>query len=227
MRGVRPIRYLGAERIPRHRHEEPYAALVIEGGYIEAGDRGRLIVEAGYVVIHGPYEAHQDAFAPKGTVVLNFPIDLGSSAVARVADPDSLVRLAERDLDAACDLLAASLIATQNSAENWSDRLSRDIIEHPDLDLGEWADAYGLAPQSVSRGFRQAFGITPKRFRSEQRALRAVRLLPRWNGTGAALAADLGFADQAHMTRSVAGVTGRRPRELRLSGFNTGPGQIR
>ena len=46
--------------LPRHRHDAPYAAVVLEGGYEEAGDGGRFRVRAGDVLIHGAFSAHLD-----------------------------------------------------------------------------------------------------------------------------------------------------------------------
>ena len=48
--------------MPRHRHAEPYMAIVIEGGYLEAGDIGRIEARSGDVLLHGSFEAHQDKF---------------------------------------------------------------------------------------------------------------------------------------------------------------------
>jgi hypothetical protein len=50
----------GRTVLPRHRHESGYLALVLSGGYEEAGDRGRFHVHAGNVVLHGAFEAHMD-----------------------------------------------------------------------------------------------------------------------------------------------------------------------
>jgi hypothetical protein len=65
----------------RHRHVEAYAALVLAGEYVEAGDSGRLHMHPGQVVVHDTYEAHQDHFSGAGAVVLNIPLsgklDLG------------------------------------------------------------------------------------------------------------------------------------------------------
>ena len=37
--------HVASERMPRHRHWEPYAALILAGGYTEAGDSGRIRVQ--------------------------------------------------------------------------------------------------------------------------------------------------------------------------------------
>jgi hypothetical protein len=63
-----------ASVLGRHVHEKAYAALVLSGGYEEAGDRGRFQVKAGDVIFHEPFEAHLDRFSEKGAAVLNIPI---------------------------------------------------------------------------------------------------------------------------------------------------------
>lgn len=208
-------KHAAGERLPRHRHGDSYAAVVLQGGYVEAGDCGRFAVEAGHVILHGPYESHQDAFSPRGAVVLNLRVNCEAGMLARIADPDAIVRLAERDQAVACSVLVKGLITENSHCADWPDKLGQRIIRDPDLDLGEWSKQFGLAPQSLSRGFRKAFGVTPKRFRAEQRALRALRALVWWPGTGASLALELGFADQAHMIKSVRNIVGKRPTDLK------------
>jgi AraC-like DNA-binding protein len=189
---------------------------VLEGGYMEAGDCGRFAAEAGHVILHGPYESHQNHFAASGAVVLNIPIRCEAGTLAKVADLDSIVRLAERDQLEASQLLQASLILDDTCCNDWPDQLGKRIIQDPDVQFGAWAEQFDLAPQTLSRGFYKAFGVTPKRFRAEQRTLRALRAIERWQGTGASLAVELGFADQAHMIRSVRKTSGKRPSELRV-----------
>jgi AraC-like DNA-binding protein len=196
-------RHSGRDRLARHRHSRAYAALVLQGGYVEAGDCGRFDVEAGQVILHGAFESHANAFRPRGAVVLNLDADCERGGLGRVDDPDLIIRLAERDTRAACEALMATVIIESPRCADWPDQLSQRIIQDPDVDLGEWARNRGLAPQSVSRGFYRAYGVTPKRFRADQRALRAVRAMTAWRGRGAQLAAELGFTDQAHMTKAI------------------------
>jgi len=208
-------RHEPGEQLSRHRHVQPYAAVVLEGGYVETGDCGRFSVEAGHVILHGPYESHQDAFTARGALVLNLPLPCDRGGLAAIADPDPIVRLAERDPIAACDALIEGLSLKAVHFTDWPDELASQLIRNPEVNLGAWARSIGLAPQSLSRGFRQVYGVTPKRFRAEQRALAAVRSLKRWSGAGAGLAAELGFADQAHMIKAVRMITGAPPRAFR------------
>ncbi|RZI57464.1 MAG: AraC family transcriptional regulator [Rubrivivax sp.] len=201
------------ERLARHRHGEGYVALVLAGGYMEAGDRGRLRVEAGQAVFHGQHESHLNEFFRAGARVLNLPstgADNGQ-AFGQVDDPDAIARLAERDPDEAARLLCRTFRASTVRLGDWPDLLAAALAEDPTLGLAEWADTMGIAPQSLSRGFHRAYGISPKRYRLELRTLKALRQLPGWQGSMATLAAEMGFADQAHLTRAVVALTGRTP----------------
>jgi AraC-like DNA-binding protein len=214
---------LTAGRMERHRHVHGYAALVLAGGYVEAGDRGRFDARAGQVLIHGAWESHMDAFRGAGAVVLNLPFAGGTTfGAGRVDDPDALARTAERDLVAAALLLDETLEPFEAAMDDWPDRLAAALRRDPGLALEGWAAGEGLKPETVSRGFRQAFGTTPKRYRAEQRGLAAVRALERRDDPPAALAAELGFADQAHMSRAVTALTGLTPGRLRIKSVQSG-----
>jgi AraC-like DNA-binding protein len=212
-------RHSASERMPRHRHVEGYAALVLAGGYVEAGDRGRIRVESGQVVIHGAYEAHQDYFARAGALVLNLPL-IGNldGFTGVVTDADAIAREAERDILSAAALLKKTICPMNALLTDWPDQLAIALASQRDFSIEDWADEMGLAPPSISRGFRQAYGVSPKRYRLEQRTLRALRKLQAWPGTLAGLAADVGFSDQAHLTRAVLAMTGVAPHRLRLRG---------
>jgi AraC-like DNA-binding protein len=205
------------ELMARHRHRQGYVALVLAGGYIEAGDRGRLRVEAGQAVIHGAYEAHQNEFFGTGARVLNLVAHGAGldAAVGSVDDADAIARLAERDLAEAAELLRQTFRPSAGRLNDWPDLLAASLAADPNLSLADWADAMGLAPASLSRGFRRAYGTSPKRYRLELRALCALRLLPGWQGSTAALAAEAGFADQAHLTRAVVALTGQTPNRFK------------
>ena len=201
----------------RHRHGCGYAAVVLEGGYAEAGDRGRFRVGPGQILIHGPWESHMDVVALAGARVLNLPVicDAGFG-LGRVKDPDTLARAAERNPADAAALLNQLMEPLLAPAGDWPDELAFALRGNPGLELEFWADAAGLRPETISRGFRKAFGVSPRRYRAEQRALAAVRALRGRDDPPAALAAELGFADQAHMSRSVSALTGLTPGRLRI-----------
>jgi hypothetical protein len=71
-------------------------------------------------------------------------------------------------------------------------------------------DPRAISERSVQRHFQLSMGVTAKRFEQIRRARRAVELLER--GTAAAaVASELGYSDQAHLTRSLKAIVGRTP----------------
>lgn len=220
-----PFQTLSAgDRLERHRHARAYAALVLTGGYVEAGDRGRFHARPGQVLIHDAWESHMDAISLAGARVLNLPLEGPPGfGMGEVGDPDLVARTAERDPAGAARLLAGQARPLDAALDDWPDRLARALRLDPGLELEAWAEANGLSPETVSRGFRRAFGTPPRRYRAEQRALQAVRALTTRRDPPAALAVELGFADQAHMSRAVAALTGLTPGRLRVKSVQSGP----
>jgi AraC-like DNA-binding protein len=198
--------------------------VVLRGTYEECGARGQFRVGPGEVLLHGAFEAHLDRFAYRGAHILNLVgTDLiPAISVGRVADADALVRTAERDPRAAVRQLHEQLRPLEPTTADWPAALARDLLRDPACRLEAWARAHGLAAETVSRGFRQVFGVTPMRFRAEVRTHRAIGLLAGGAAPLASVAAEAGFADQAHMSRAVKAVTGAPPGAWRRStAFNT------
>jgi AraC-like DNA-binding protein len=207
-----PLERLEAGEVARHRHGQSYAAFVVRGSYEEAGDAGRYAVRPGDLLVHRAYEAHRNVVAASGAVVINLPIaeTVSLPRAFRVSDPDMLLRAADHDPAAlSCLLQPAALIAPRFA--DWPDQLAIDIAADPALCLGQWAALNGLAAATVSRGFRKVFGVSPARFRAEARARSALAAVENRATPLAALAHDLGFADQAHMTRAVRALSGVTP----------------
>lgn len=203
----------------RHRHSRGYMTLVLSSSYVEAGDAGRFHVCEGDVLIHRPFEAHRDLFAKREPKVLNLPLPQAApdGGQVRIADPDAVALLAEKDLDAAAALLCAIAVPAA-SYQDWPDLLAAELCEAKPVRIGDWAGRQGLSPATVSRGFRQAYGASPARFRAEARARRAWRAVADEARPLADLALELGFADQAHMTRLLTEITGLSPGNWRRQG---------
>lgn len=209
-------RVQAARFVPRHHHLAPYAAIVLRGCYVEAGDRGRFLAEPGAVLLHDGFEAHQDAFGRRGAEILNLPLDRPPTAsFGRIDDPDAILRAARHDRREAIALLADALRAEDRGLDDWPDRLAAALRGNGVASLGAWARAHGLTPSSVSRGFRLCYGVSPQRYRLEQRARRAAAAARRPDPRPlAAIALDAGFADQAHMSRTLRRLYGRTPTAL-------------
>jgi AraC-like DNA-binding protein len=201
----------------RHRHREAFAAVVLAGGYVEAGDTGRHRVGAGDVVLHGACESHLDRFDPRGADVLVLPLPPGwcGGALGTVSDPDLLARLAERDVELALAGLAEALRPAASVALDWPDLLAEALRSDPNLSLSEWADHMGLHVGSLSRGFHKLYGVTPAAYRLVQRTHRALEALRTTDTPLSAVAQACGFADQAHMCRAVTSLAETSPARLR------------
>jgi AraC-like DNA-binding protein len=200
--------------IGRHVHNRAYAALVLSGSYEEAGDSGRHHVQAGDVVLHEAFEAHLDRIFPPAAVILNvhLPADYAfRPGVGTVYDPDAIVRLAEKSEHDAAAMLLACAEDRQPELQDWPDELAAALIRDAELNLSFWSDATGIPAWTVSRGFAKIFGISPSAFRARARVRQAWRAIRASNTAMSAIAAEYGFADQAHMTRGVKTLTGQCP----------------
>lgn len=211
------IRHSAGELLHRHRHDAPFAAVVLSGSYVEAGDTGLHRVGPGDVIVHQPFESHLDRFSGMGAEVLTLALtgDLPSGALRQVDDPDAIAQLAERDRAEAAQVLMLKSTPLTVTASDWPELLAADLLADPGLSITSWASQRQLHPGSVGRGFRQQFGITAAGFRAAARGLRAVHAIRTTAETLSSIAAAAGYADQAHMTRTTSQMTGNSPARLR------------
>jgi AraC-like DNA-binding protein len=205
------------EDIRRHRHWGGYITVVLGGGYQEAGFEGRLNLTPGDVIVHGCFDAHLDHIGPGGAELVNLRLPPGLSLPAnfRIDDPDELARIAESDpIEAAHSLRPIGDVATHS---DWPDLLAGALQAAGNQSLGYWARNMGLAAETLSRGFRAAYGITPARFRAEVRARRAMEMLVEGDASLTSIAFDCGYSDQPHLNRAIVSLTGESPGSLRKS----------
>jgi AraC-like DNA-binding protein len=141
-----------------------------------------------------------------------------------VADADAVARVAERSCRDAIELLFSLAITRTPQPADWPDELAAALVRNPSLKLSQWGEKNGIAPWTVSRGFGLVFGVSPEAFRARTRAHQALKSIQNTGASLANIAAELGFADQSHMTRSVKQLTGIGPRAWRsaANGFKTG-----
>ncbi|MFI0895031.1 helix-turn-helix domain-containing protein [Streptomyces sp. NPDC020983] len=87
---------------------------------------------------------------------------------------------------------------------------------HPAADgLLPLAELLGASPFRLSRAFTRELGVPLTRYRNRVRVARALDRLEQGETGLAALAAELGFADQSHLTRTLRHHLGRTPTSLR------------
>lgn len=120
-------------------------------------------------------------------------------------------------LNALAAFLAKSSVQPSKLDEAASAAVQR--LMQPDAAVDGVARSLGLGSRQLLRRVQVATGYGPKQL---QRILRFQRLLVEVHRAGPAaslarLAIDLGYSDQAHMTREVVALSGLTPRELASS----------
>jgi AraC family transcriptional regulator len=230
--------YAPGTLVPSHAHSHPYFCYVSAGGFEELGERGSYVATRGTLVFHPAAETHSDEFGEAGGRCFN--IEVGGIDLAR--DPGvvrgAAVRYAAelyremRAWDAAsavvAEALTAALIARAGSGAERSataprkargdltpaiERLRADPCNPPPLAL--LAAEAGLSTISFARAFRRQFGCGVGAYVRTERVELAKRALAESNETVSTIAADLGFADQAHLTRVFREATGWTPAAFR------------
>lgn len=207
--------------LPRHRHLRAYTSVVLAGTFEESGYIGRIRATTGDVLVHPAMDCHQNRWVSAGVklIRLYWPDVSGVGGLYRIDDVDELARTAEKDVCEAALLLREVLtvrrLRSPGEKNDWPDQLARALTQNASMQIGVWAEANCLAPETVSRGFASAYGITPSVFRAELRTRAAWLLVTRRPQPLSAIASETGFADQAHMTRWVHRVTGAPPNAWR------------
>jgi AraC-like DNA-binding protein len=77
------------------------------------------------------------------------------------------------------------------------------------------ADSLGVSPYGLSRAFSREVGVSLSRYRNRVRVGRVLDRIEAGERSLGILAADLGFSDQAHLTRTVRTHVGHTPTALR------------
>ena len=203
--------------LPRHRHLRAYATVVLAGSFEESGYNGRIRATAGDALIHPALDCHGNQIVSAGLklIRLDWPDATGIGGLYRLDDVDEIARAAEKDVIEATQLLESALRErckpSPGQRNDWPDLLLEDLAAYPTTEIGAWAEASGLARATVSRGFLAAYGTAPSVLRAELRARSAWLRVTRGSDCLCRIAAETGFADQAHMTRWVRRITGAPP----------------
>lgn len=203
--------------LPRHRHLSAYATIVLAGTFEEAGYAGRIQASVGDVLIHPRLDCHVNHKVPAGVRLIRL---LWSDSAIRpgLYQVDDLDRLAVASQKCPSDatLLLSELLRKRAAkspriCNDWPDLLATNLVLSDSTGIGDWARTHQLAPETVSRGFSRAYGVSPEVFKAECRARRAWLRITKGTDELSTIAAETGFADQAHMTHWIRRTTGASP----------------
>ena len=211
--------------LPRHRHLRAYATVVLYGSFEESGYAGRIRAAAGDVLIHPALDCHANQMISAGVKLLrlDWPDASGVGGLYHLDEVDEIARTAEKNVVEATFLLERTLRKSASPSprvrNDWPDLLLSALCENAAIEIGAWAEGYGLARETISRGFAAAYGAAPTVFRAELRTRAAWLRITRGSDGLCRIAADTGFADQAHMTRWIHRITGSPPAFWRRNGY--------
>ena len=219
---VKTLRCRGGSVDCRHRHRAAYLSIVLEGEETEAGEEGRSRLGPGDVSVHRAFDAHCNYVGRRGILVLNlpWPETVGMPPVGHLSDADAIVRIAEYDAAKASAAVVEAMVPKSDRCSDWPDLLGDNLRDPNGLSLYGWAHEAGLAPESLSRGFKKLYGVSPARYRWEFRARNAWRQIIETDLQFADISLSCGFADQSHMSRAIRALTGSSPSNWRKQQLN-------
>ena len=215
-------RHEAGTALSSHRHELPYIAIVIDGAYFEASADGVYWCEPGSLIVHPPLHLHMNRFGQRRVRVLNLSLPLSAFrsapshfAVARIpvslgallSHPDRFPEVGQ--VWAECEPIAAQPRATI------PEFAAAFLRSDPSARVGAIARLLGVSREHLSREFSAYYGMSLRQFRGERRLRNALNLLVSDAPSLTRIALDAGFADHAHMTRSVAAAVGHPPSAVR------------
>ncbi|WP_141577360.1 AraC family transcriptional regulator [Actinomadura sp. WMMA1423] len=198
----------------RMRSRQGRAVLDPTTGYTQAsGEEGQFAHPAGGDVCTAIILSPGLWRRPSGTVRVSARADVAHRLLLR-SGPDVGYETAERLMG----LLAHLAVDEQGGRRRALADEAREAIAsgHPQAaGLVPLARLLEVSPSHLSRTFRRETGMSVTRYRNRIRVGRALDRLEQGERDLSGLAADLGFADHAHLTRTIRAETGHPPAVLR------------
>ena len=223
---VTSMRFPAGLELPPHAHPEANIAVVLAGGWLDGQSHERDCF-APSIVVEPAGEVHANRFGAVETAVLSLTLEAGrlgsvvgglTQQFLRTRDPsiELLARRAANELDDPDDVTPLSVeaaalelvarIARSVGLErrpSWLGK-AREVLHDryaDPLSLTDIADAIGVEPERLARGFRRAYGESLGDYLRRIRVNAAARLLATTDEPISRVAGEVGFADQAHLTR--------------------------
>lgn len=224
-------RYAPGATLPSHTHDFANISLVLEGGLEEESDHGVATVGAGVVVLKPAGTVHANRVGAFGAKIFALRIDPDWSAAKRLCD--YLWCSGDAALAVMLRLFAESRQATLGEGQvrgvlsalcdeprsagfaggpDWLGETQRRIHEsNGDLDVRAMARHCDTHPVYLARAFRKHLGTSPREYVRRQRLTLAAHQLLTTDDAPTTIAADNGFADQAHFCRTFRRFLGLTP----------------
>ena len=238
-------RHPAQQSIPLHLHVQPYFSILVQGSYRENCGSTSWDCMPGQVIFHAPGEVHSDQFFDQGGELLNlevlpefeerlredriptdlrvalnhpYALELALKLRQELRSPDSLSGLAIEGLSmelAACVLRGR--LTRVESQGHWIHRIDatlRERFSNPPS-LAELAEMVHVHPVHVARTFRKRLHCSVGEYVRMLRIEAACEQLRQTDLSLAEIAAETGFADQSHLSRTLKRYMGISPMTLR------------
>jgi len=227
--------------LPRHEHPEPTIAVILRGGFAGIYDGTERECSPMTLVVEPAGAIHANRFGDAPTTVLSlslgpegppavegvarlqrftrdaFSAELARQATDELRRPDELTPLAVEALGLELVTRLARLPA-EGGSPAWLDE-ARDLLHArfaEALRLGDVAAAVGVEPERLARAFRRTYRESLASYMRRLRVNAAAEMLIAGPEPSiAAIAAEVGFADQSHLTRSFVRTLGTTPASYR------------
>lgn len=231
-----------AERllVPAHAHDGRHLLIITKGTLVESFEGGDAELREGTIRFSPNSETHRIRIEQVPFSCLVISVREGASSPF----PNSAGHEIAQDLlmDAndihaqMTDASPGALLSVSASTSSLLARAHQVALYRSVLDVPAWlievrkalserasqpvrldavAQEAGVHPAHLSRAFRLHFGITPREFLRNVRLASAIDAFRHSSSTLSAIAADCGFADHAHLTRTARAEFGRTPSALR------------
>lgn len=156
----------------------------------------------------------------RAALIISPAVDLAHRILlARARDRAEDFELSERAATLVGGIIDTDPLVYSERTSGLDRRLAARVREAIDGEnpstLVELAQVTGVSAYRLSRSFRRVTGLTVTRYRSQLRTRQALARLSQGDRNLAGIAADVGFADQAHLTRTLRAYSGRTPGALR------------
>jgi AraC-like DNA-binding protein len=238
---ISAMRFPAGLHLQMHQHPRATIAVILQGGFAGSYHHQEHDCSATNVVVEPAGESHANRFGDAPSTILTislreeelqgpfatltrrvrfgrdpFVTQVARRAQVELSDSDDLMPMAVES--AALELMTRLARSARNEGRPvWLNRARQhlhDRLADP-LQLSDVALEVGVEPERLARTFRQAFGEPMASYVRRLRVEVAATMLASGDAPLSQVAADVGFADQSHMTRCFARYLGTTPARYR------------